>query len=59
MRSRALSSSREVYSIVTIWGLERDMMRHWRHQLVGSLVLLTLILCLLLFRYLRVLWWVR
>ena len=34
-------------------------MRHWRQQLLGSLVLLALILCLLLFRYLRVLWWTR
>jgi hypothetical protein len=35
------------------------MMKHWRQQLLGSLVFLALILCLLLFRYLRVLWWMR
>lgn len=34
-------------------------MQRWRHQLLGSLILLALILCLLIFRYLRVLWWVR
>lgn len=51
--------SREVYSVVTSPGRPRDMMKHWRQQLLGSLVFLALILCLLLFRYLRVLWWMR
>jgi hypothetical protein len=34
-------------------------MHQWRNQILGSLVLLALILCLLLIRYLRALWWIR
>jgi hypothetical protein len=34
-------------------------MHQWRNQVLGSLVLLALILCLLLIRYLRALWWIR
>jgi len=34
-------------------------MHQWRNQLLGSLVLLAVILCLLLIRYLRALWWIR
>lgn len=51
--------SGEVYNIVTNPGRSRDTMKHWRQQVLGSLVFLALILCLLLFRYLRVLWWMR
>jgi hypothetical protein len=35
------------------------MLRPSRSQLLGCFLLLTLILCLLLVRYLRVLWWSR
>jgi len=34
-------------------------MHQWRNQLLGSLIILALILCLLLIRYFRALWWIR
>lgn len=48
---------REVYSFVTNSGFPGNMMRPWRRPLLGSLVLLTLILVLLTWRYFRILWW--
>jgi hypothetical protein len=34
-------------------------MQRWRQQLLGAMIVLALILCLLLYRYLRVLRWSR
>jgi hypothetical protein len=34
-------------------------MHQWRNQVLGSLVVLAVILCLLLIRYFRALWWIR
>jgi hypothetical protein len=36
---------------------EQMMFRLSRTQLLGSFLLLAIILCLLVFRYLRILWW--
>ena len=38
---------------------EQMMFRLSRAQLLGSFLLLAVILCLLLYRYLRILWWTR
>ncbi len=35
------------------------MLRASRNQILGCFLLLTVILCLLLARYLRILWWSR
>jgi hypothetical protein len=34
-------------------------MHQWRNQVLGSLGVLAVILCQLLIRYLRALWWIR
>jgi hypothetical protein len=34
-------------------------MHQWRNQVLGSLVVLAVILCLLIFRYFRALWQIR
>ncbi len=34
-------------------------MQRWRQQLLGAMILLAMILGLLLFRYLRIIWWNR